>query len=191
MKNILVITGSPRKNGNSDMLAEAFIRGARAAGLHTMRFDAGRKSIGGCKACKGCWSKGAPCIVRDDFDELASLLEEADAIILASPLYWFGFTAQIKAAIDRLYPYQTENCPRPLKIRECALLACAADDKGPIFEGIAATYREIAGYMEWTDKGMILVPAVDEKGAIQAGDALKKAEELGASFANRPKGMFY
>jgi hypothetical protein len=87
-KNILLLTGSPRRYGNSDRMAEAFTKGALDAGHNVMLFNAGRKEIGGCKACKECWSKGEPCIYRDDFDEVAPLLEEAEVILFATPLYW-------------------------------------------------------------------------------------------------------
>lgn len=90
-KNILILTGSPRIGGNSDLLAEAF-------------------------------AKGAACSFHDDFNLLAPMLEEADALILASPIYWFSFPSEIKAAIDKLYAFLIGG--KPLKIKECMLLTC-------------------------------------------------------------------
>ena len=180
-KNILVLTGSPRKNGNSDRMAEAFIKGALSAGHQAVKFNAGTKKIGGCKACKKCWSKDEPCIYRDDFDQLTALLEEADVLAFSTPLYWFTFSAQILAPINRLYAYQRDNCKRPLKIKESFLFVCGADDDISIFEGTIATYRGIAGYMQWQDKGILAVPGVQEVGEIDQTDALQKAEDFGRS----------
>lgn len=181
MKNILVLTGSPRRNGNSDKMAEVFIKGALSIGHEVTKFEAAKKDIKGCKACKACWSKGKACTFQDDFDELAPLLEAADVIVFCTPLYWFSFPSQIKAAIDKMYAYIGKNCKYPLKIKESFLLVCGADEGMEVFDGIKATYREIAHYMKWEDKGVLIVQKVNEKGAIEATDALAKAEALGLS----------
>jgi multimeric flavodoxin WrbA len=180
-KNILVLTGSPRKNGNSEKMADAFIKGAQAAGHEVMKFETAMKEISGCKACNTCWSKGKPCSFPDDFDELAPLLEKADALVFATPLYWYSFPTQIKAAVDKMYPYLADDCDRPLKIKESLLLVCGADSDLKMFEGIIATYREIALFMNWTDKGVLAMPNIVEKGDIEATDALRRAEEYGKS----------
>jgi putative NADPH-quinone reductase len=180
-KNVLVMTGSPRKNGNSDKMAEAFIKGARSVGHEVIKFEAGRKKIDGCKACETCWFKGKPCSFQDDFDELAPLLEAADVIVFSTPLYWFSFSTQIKAAIDKMYAYVGGNCKSPLKIKESLLFVCGADDVINVFDGIKVTYREIAHYMKWQDRGVLVVPNVNGKADIEAMDVLEKIEELGKS----------
>lgn len=180
-KNILVLTGSSRRNGNSDRMADAFIKGALSVGCEVTKYEASRKEIHGCIACKTCWSKGKPCSFQDGFDELGPLLEAADVIVFSTPLYWFSFPAKIKAAIDKMYAYVGKECKHPLKIKESLLLVCGADDDMKIFNGIIATYKEIAHYMKWEDKGVLVVPKVNEKGDIEATDALMKAEELGKS----------
>lgn len=181
-KKILVLTGSPRKNGNSARLADAFIKGAQSAGHEVMRFDAGRVDVHPCKACGACWSRGIPCTFSDGFDEFASVLESADALVFATPLYWFGFPAQLKAAIDKMNAYLKQSCPRPLKIHESLLMVCAADDVPGLFDAVIANYRQIAAYMKWQDKGILTVPGVSEKGDIDAAGMLIKAEEFGKSF---------
>lgn len=178
-KNILVLTGSPRRKGNSDALADAFIKGALSNGHDVARFDTARYKIAGCTSCKTCWSKGKPCSLDDDFEKLAPLLEAADTIVFATPLYWFGFPAQLKAAIDRLYPYIKEVGKDRLKIKESLLLVCAADDYSSLFDGIIATYKEIAQYMDWANKGVLTITGVLDKGDIEETDALIKAEEYG------------
>lgn len=180
-KNILVLTGSPRRNGNSDRMADAFIKGALSIGHDVSRFDAARKKIGNCIACKACWKKDKPCFFQDDFDELAPLLEAADVIVFSTPIYWFTFPAQIKAAIDKMNAYLGKSCTHSLKIKESLLLVCGADEGMEIFEGIIVTYKQISKYMNWDDKGVLAVPEVREKGDISATDALVKAEEYGKS----------
>ncbi len=182
-KNVLVLTGSTRRKGNSDALADAFIKGALSNGHEVTKFDTAGKRIAGCKACKTCWSKGKPCSYDDDFEEFVPLLEAADAIVFSTPLYWFSFPAQIKAVIDRFYPYIKEAGKHRLKIKECLLLVCAGDEDMRVFDGIIATYREMAHYMNWEDKGILAVPGVIDKGEIKATDALVKAEEYGKALA--------
>jgi len=178
-KNVLVITGSPRKNGNSDILANAFIEGAQKAGHKVHRFDAGRKKIKGCMACNKCFSKGAACVFNDDFNEVAPLIEQADVIVFASPLYFFSFTTHIKAVTDKFYSFHIGN--RPLKIKESILLGCGETTEMVDFEGMIKTYELIANYMEWKDSGQIIVPDVNNKGEIneKAQEYLQKARELG------------
>lgn len=177
MKNILVLTGSPRRGGNSDLMADAFIEGAVAQGHTVTKYEIASKTIGGCKACDKCWSNGDACVFRDDFAELEPLVEAADVLVLVSPLYWFTMSAQIKAAIDRLYAYCVPACPRTLKIKETVMLTCAADAEE--FDGIISTYRYIANYMKWKDAGILAVPNVSDKGDILKTDALSKAKILG------------
>jgi len=177
--NVLVLTGSPRKNGNSERMADAFIRGAKAAGNEAVKFNTANKQIGGCKACKKCWPKDEPCIFRDDFDQLTPLLEKADVLVLATPLYWFTFSAQILAPLNRIYSYLSENCKRPLKIKSSYLFVCGADEEMEVFDGTIATYRSITGYMKWEDKGILAVPGVQDAGAIENTDALQRAEAMG------------
>ncbi len=179
-KHILVLTGSPRKGGNSDMLADAFIKGAQAAGHDAVKFATADKKIGGCRACETCWSKNTACSIQDDFTELEPLLENADILVFATPLYWFGISSHLKAAIDKFYAYAVPGCKRPLKIKESLLLICGADEDLSIFTGATETYKGIVDYMKWQDKGILAVPKVSAKGDIIHTDALNQAEKLGA-----------
>ena len=100
-KQILILTGSPRPNGNSFLLAEAFKKGAEEAGHTVHRFDTAHVEIDGCRACNQCYQHGKACVFDDDFNLLAPHLEKADVLVLATPLYWFSFPAQLKAALDK------------------------------------------------------------------------------------------
>jgi len=178
-KNVLVITGSPRKNGNSGILAEAFIEGAAKAGQQVNRFNAGRKKIKGCMACNKCFSKGTACVFNDDFNEVTPLIEQADMIVFSSPLYFFSFTTQTKAVIDKFYSFHVSE--RPLKIKESFLLACGETTEMADFEGMIKTYNSMVNYLGWEDRGQIIVMDVNGKGEIRekGQEYLAMARELG------------
>lgn len=178
-KNILILTGSPRKGGNSDQLAEAFNKGAQQAGHTVVKYTTADKNIKGCMDCKTCFSKGGACSIPDDFNELALLVEQADMIVFATPLYWFSFPSQLKAAIDKFFSFMIGQ--KPLKIKECALLVCAGDTNESSFEGVVDSYKLIAEHMGWTDHGRILMPGLLAKDDILKTDGLSRAEKLGKS----------
>lgn len=122
-KNILVITGSPRKNGNSSMLADAFITGAKKAGHTVNKYEAAFTKISGCRACDTCWSKKVPCSFNDAFNEkFAPLLEKADILVLCTPLYYYGFSSSLQATLEKTYAYLSPESPIKIKISEIALL---------------------------------------------------------------------
>jgi multimeric flavodoxin WrbA len=176
-KNILVLTGSPRIGGNSDLLADAFIKGANKAGHEVVKCEAGKKNIMGCKACDTCYSKGKPCSFDDDFNSIAPLIEKADAIIFITPLYGFSFSTQLKAVIDKHYSFIIGE--KKLNIKESMLLVCGGDDDESVFNGIISTYKQIACYQKWTDRGHLIVPGVLNKGDILSTEYLILAEKMG------------
>jgi multimeric flavodoxin WrbA len=176
-KNILVLTGSPRINGNTDKLADAFIAGAQQTGHTTVKFTTADKQIKGCIDCQTCFSKGSACSIPDDFAELAPLLEQADMVVFATPLYWFTFSTQMKAAIDKFYSFYVGN--RPLKVKECALLVCGGGTDLYTYDGIIKSYKLIAEFLNWQDSGVIVVPGLHDKDEILNTDGLQRAETLG------------
>jgi multimeric flavodoxin WrbA len=179
-KNILVLTGSPRVGGNSDAMADAFINGAKAAGHQVNKFEAGIKQINGCKACDACFSKDTACVFNDDFNTLAEYIEHADAVVFATPLYWFSFPSGIKAAIDKLYSF--DKTGKEMNIKESMLLVCGATDDKSDFDGIIKSYELIAKYKEWKDLGHYIVKEVDKKGDILSSNVLNEIENLGRYF---------
>lgn len=104
MKKILIISSSPRKNGNSQALCEEFARGADEAGNQVQVVRLMEKKIGFCYACDGCMRNGGTCVQKDDMAEILRLFQEADVLVLATPIYFYGITAQMKTFIDRTYP---------------------------------------------------------------------------------------
>ncbi len=176
-KKILVLTGSPRRGGNSDMLADAFMKGAEAAGHEITKFECGRENIRPCVACNACYSKAGACAFGDDFNQLAPLLEHSDMIVLATPMYWFTFPAQLKAGLDKMYALLIGD--RRSSIKESMLLACGECEEQSDFDGLVKTYQRIAIYQNWKDAGVLAAPAVLEKGDILKTGFLEKAEQMG------------
>jgi len=178
-KQILVMTGSPRKNGNSDMLADAFIRGAESKGHSVEKFMSAFYKINGCLGCNNCWSKGNPCVQDDDFNtELAPLLEKADVLVFCMPLYAYTFPAQIKAPVDRLFPYGKESWMKQLKVKETALIICGADDVEESFHAAVESYKHLIGFFEWKSLGELIVTGVNDKGDVKNTNGLQLAEVI-------------
>ncbi len=182
-KHVLVVTGSPRKGGNSSLLAEAFMQGATAAGHEVMTFDAVADPVQPCRACDACWSKGKACVFPDGFDRLSPLLEQADAIVLCGPVYWYSHAAQLKAAIDKLHAYAMPQAPRKLKGALC-LLMCAADASSDAFAAVKLELASSAKFLGLPEGGQLLVPGLLEKGAVKNTDALVRAERFGRELRN-------
>jgi multimeric flavodoxin WrbA len=102
-KHVLILKGSPREKGNSSLLADQVADGARAAGAEVESFDLHSMDIRPCDACDACQGTDADCIIEDDMQTLYPKLRSADAIVVASPIYWFTMSAQTKLCIDRWY----------------------------------------------------------------------------------------
>jgi len=180
-KNVLVITGSPRKGGNSDLLADAFMRGAKAAGHEVARFDANADPVQPCQACDACWSEGRACVFDDGFARLSPLLENADAIVFCGPMYWYSYNTQIKAVIDKLYSFWA-HAPEKLK-GDMYLFMCAGDPSPEIFSVVKQEFEKSVQALGLKLGGELLIPGVYEKGDIKKTDALSRAEELGRNLA--------
>lgn len=178
-KNILIVTGSARTGGNTEILAWAFANGARSVGHSVNVFESGKTPMVSCLHCDCCWSDGEPCVVQDSFTSFWPMLEQADMLVLASPLYWYNFSGHIKCAIDRMYPYSRKNRKRDLKIREAILLMCGESHFPRSFAGAAESYRQILGLKRWKDRGRLFVTGVHEYEAMKKDSALAVAEDMG------------
>ena len=179
-KKVLVLTGSPRRGGNSDLMAAAFSEGAREAGHDVTVFETAHKNIKACRACDRCFSTGKACVFDDDdYNSLAAMLAEADVIAFSVPLYWYTFPTQVKAALDRTYAFFFSNTP--LKSRQSVLMACAGEDNYTCFEGLVKTHQLMCDYLGWKNTDPLLVPGIYDAGAIKGTDGLAKARELGKS----------
>lgn len=105
--NVLVIHGSMRKNGNTKILSEEFVRGAKEAGHKAEIEELRDKKFGDCLGCRACFNNGGKCVQQDDMAEILDKLRGADVIVLASPMYYFTWTGLMKRFLDRTYPLLT------------------------------------------------------------------------------------
>ena len=175
-KKIVVITGSPRKNGNSFAMTDAFIKEAEANGHTVTRFDAALQKVGGCHDCKTCFKTGKACSFDDDFNLIAPAIEEADAVVFTTPLYWYSFPAQIKGVIDRLFSFCIAE--RDIYEKECALIACCEEDDVSVMDGLLFPYKKSIALLKWKSIGEVLIPGVYNAGDINKTDGCQKAAEL-------------
>lgn len=175
-KKVLVITGSPRKNGNSFAMTESFIRAAEAKGHTVTRFDAAMMQVGGCRACETCYKTGKPCSFDDDFNRIAPAVLEADVLVFTMPVYWYSIPAQIKAVIDRLYSLVVGG--KDITGKECALIACCEEEDPTVLDGVRIPMERTAALNKWTMAGEVLVPGVLNSGDIHKTDGCRQAAEL-------------
>ncbi|MCH3976617.1 MAG: flavodoxin family protein [Bacilli bacterium] len=178
-KNILVITGSARADGNGSELAKTFIAGARSSGNAVRRFDAATKIIHPCRGCENCWSKGRPCIVDDAFNSLAPYLQVSDILVLVSPLYWSGLSASIKLITEKMVAYTLPNRKKNLRIKEAILLGVGATDKVEDFDLMKAEFNRLCEVFDWKNGGVVVATGVKDPGDIDKNVALQEAENLG------------
>lgn len=175
-KKIVVITGSPRKNGNSFAMTEAFIAAAEKKGHSVTRFDAALKKVGGCHACETCFKSGKACSFDDDFNVIAPAILEADAVVFTMPVYWYSIPAQIKGVIDRLFSFVVGG--KDYAGKECALISCCEENDMTVFDGVKMPIERSAALLKWTMVGEVLIPGVLNVGDIDKTDGCKQAADL-------------
>lgn len=175
-KKIVVITGSPRKNGNSFAMTQAFIEAAEKKGHEVTRFDATMKNVGGCRACETCFKTGKACSFDDDFNTIAPAILAADAVVFTMPVYWYSIPAQIKSVIDKLYSFCVAG--KDIAEKECAVIACCEEDDMSVLDGVRVPIERSAALIKWKMVGEVLVPGVLNVGDIDKTDGCKRAAEL-------------
>ncbi len=175
-KKIVVITGSPRKNGNSFAMTEAFIKAAEEKGHTVTRFDAALSKVGGCRACETCFKTGKACSFDDDFNKIAPAILEADAVVFTTPVYWYSIPAQIKGVIDRIYSFCVAG--KDISGKECALITCCEEDDVTVMDGVRMPIERSAALLKWNMVGEVLVPGVLKVGDVDKTDGCKRAAEL-------------
>ena len=171
---ILVLTGSPRKGGNSATLADHFIKGAKEAGHSIERFDAAFKKVHPCIACNSCGMDGT-CVFKDDFEFVRRHIIDADCVVFATPMYYFGISAQLKAVIDRFYAIN-DSIHVPKK---AVLLMTYANTAASEAVPIKSHYEVLLKYLGWTDAGQVIAPGVWPVGAIARTKYPEQAYQLG------------
>ena len=173
-KKVLILSGSPRKDGNSDILCNEFMRGATESGNEVEKIRVAEKKIGFCTGCYACRNTGV-CAIKDDMAEVMQKLIDADVIVLASPVYFYSIDAQLKALIDRTVCRWTE-----VKDKEFYYIMTAADSGIESMETTLACFRGYADCVEGAkEMGVIYGTGVYEKGEIKDKKAMLEAYEIG------------
>jgi len=174
---IIGLNGTPRLGGNSELLLDKALEGAGQLGATTVRLDVGRMHINGCTACGSCSEDAGYCVQNDDMTRIYKLLDEADGIIVASPLYFSGLSSQLKAAIDRCQCIWVSGQYR--KGRPGAFI-CVGGDVQANFRNAVSEARSFMKGIGFEGREELLVPGIDKRGdVIHMPGLMEKAEMLG------------
>lgn len=174
MKKVIILSGSPRKGGNSDLLCDEFMRGAIESGNEVTKINVAEKKVAPCRACYACKESGN-CIIKDDMADILQAMIDADVLVLASPVYFYSIDAQLKAVIDRTVARWLE-----VKDKEFYYIATCADNEKTSIETTLACFRGYADCVEGAkEMGVIYGTGVYEKGEIKDTPAFKEAYEMG------------
>lgn len=188
-KRILIINGSPKKNGNTSILISAFSKGAKSKGASVEVVNAAflKNKVAGCNSCRACQkTKEFACVIDDDASKVIDKMTKADVIVFATPLYFYGPTAQLKVIIDRMFSLyhwdnETDEMETVLKGKMFVLLASAYEDIG--LKELEAPFRLTAHYTGIPFKSL-LVPNAGESGDLKTQKGtLNKAEKFGKRIA--------
>lgn len=178
-KKIVILNGSPRMKGNTSALTAAFTKGAESAGHIVTEFFLGSMNINGCKGCF-CGGKNpdSPCVQKDDMEKIYPVYKEADIVVLASPLYYWTISGQLKCAFDRLFAV-AECDPDYRNPKKESVLIMAAEGHG--FEESEYWYDRLEKHLGWKSLGKVLCGDVMDIGDIEGKPELNTAFELGKS----------
>ncbi|WP_298017515.1 flavodoxin family protein [uncultured Dysosmobacter sp.] len=179
-KKIVILNGSPRRNGNTSALVKRFTEGAESAGNTVTEFFLDTMDINGCKGCFGGHSSRAcPCVQRDDMSQIYPAVKDCDVIVLATPLYYWNMSGQIRTAVDRLFALE-EGDGNLLRGhgRACALLMAA---EGNGFDDVLLYFNHLMAHLQWNNLGAVLAGGNGDAGDIAGKPELEQAYELGKS----------
>ena len=177
---ITVITGSPRKNGNTFAMVDSFIKAAESKGHEVVRFDAAMMKIGGCHACMTCFKTGKACSFDDDFNIIAPHIFDADAVVYAMPLYWYSIPAQIKGVIDRIFSFYVAE--KDIAGKKCGIIACCEEHDPTMMDGITLPLKRTFDLLKWNLVGEVCIPGVFKEGDITGTNGCELAAALADKF---------
>ena len=188
---VLGLFGSPRQGGNTHLLLEEMLKGAQSKGAEIERIFLSHLDISGCRECRSCEATGN-CVVQDQMQEIYAKLIEADYIILASPIFFYGVTAQAKRMIDRCQAlwarkYILKKSPiekRGAVKRKGWFLSVGGSGGAKVFDGAILTVKYFFDALNVEYAGELTFRRIDAKGAIKEHpSALKEAFEAGQKLA--------
>jgi multimeric flavodoxin WrbA len=174
-KKVLVLSASPRKGGNSEMLCDQFMLGAKEAGNQAEKIFLRDKKINYCVACDGCKRNGGNCVQKDDMAEVLDKMIEADVIVMETPVYFYTMDAQMKTLIDRTYSRYTE-----IRNKDFYFIVTAADGRKQAMERTLEGFRGFTSCLSGAkEKGIIYGTGAWNVGDIKGSRAMKQAYEMG------------
>ena len=174
-KKVLILSGSPRKNGNSEILCDAFARGAQEAGNDVETIRVAAKKVVPCSACYYCRTHGGECVHKDDMADILQKMIDADVLVLASPVYFYSIDAQLKAVIDRTVARWLE-----VRNKEFYYIATMADEARSSADTTLACFRGYADCVEGAvEKGVLIGSGVYEPGTVKGAPVVKQAYQMG------------
>lgn len=190
-KTVLGIYASPRKGGNTDKLLDEVLEGARQGGARILRLYARELNAGGCLECGGCDKTGS-CVVHDDMDRVYPLLEEADVIVLASPIFFYGLTAQVKPLVDRAQALWSKRMltksPGQRKRHDGGrgyLVAVGATRGKNLFEGVRLEAKYFFDALDMSFQGGLFYRGIENRRDVaQRSELLEEARAFGGRIAS-------
>jgi multimeric flavodoxin WrbA len=183
-KKIIILKSSPRKNGNSSILADQLAEGAKETGAQVEAFILHEMDIRPCDGCDSCHETDGVCVIKDDMQKLYPKLQQADAIVVASPVYWFTVNAQAKLCIDRWYAFEVRGGNR-LKGKKFGLILTYGDTDLYNSGGINAihTFESMLRYLRAEFTGVVHASAGDAGDILKNPEVMQKANQLGQRLA--------
>lgn len=179
-KSIVILNGSPRRNGNTTAMVNEFMRGAKENGYRLTEFFLDSMNINGCKGCFGGHSsRECPCVQKDDMQQIYSAVKSSDVIVLATPLYYWNMSGQIRIAIDRLFALEEGDGNLLRGHNRSSVLLMAAEGNG--FEDVLTYYDHLMKHLKWKNLGHVLAGGNGDVGDISGKPELEQAYELGKS----------
>ena len=178
MKKVLILSGSPRKGGNSDILCDEFMKGALDAGNEVEKIFVAEKKIAMCTGCYFCANHGGRCAFNDDMGEILQKIIDCDVLVLSSPVYFYSICAQLKTVIDRTVARWTEIANKDLYY-----IATAAEDEEETLDTTLACFHGFAMCIDgYEEKGTLYGKGLYEKGDLATRPELTTiAYEMGNS----------
>ena len=179
-KKIVILNGSPRKNGNTSALVKAFTEGAESAGNTVTTFLLDSMEIHGCKGCfGGRSSRECPCVQQDDMGKIYPAVKDSDVVVLASPLYYWNMSGQLRTAVDRLFALEEGDGSLLRGHSRASCLLMAAEGNG--FEDVLTYYDHLMEHLRWKNLGHVLAGGNGDVGDIDGKPELRAAYDLGRS----------
>lgn len=179
-KKIVILNGSPRKKGNTSALIKAFTEGAESAGNAVKEFFLDSMNIHGCKGCfRGHSNQECPCVQKDDMSKIYPSVRDCDVIVLASPLYYWNMSGQLRTTVDRLFALEEGdgNLLRGHNRSSALLMAAEGND----FRDVLLYYDHLMEHLKWKNLGHVLAGGNGDIGDIDGKPELQQAFELGRS----------